>query len=68
MECEYAVRRQGARVLDCEILKRSGGKWCACGHQRYCPAKQSVILTESAKNCTVRKRKARETDSSLRSE
>jgi hypothetical protein len=56
MECKYAVRRQGTRVLDCQILKEKGDKWCACGNQRYCPVKQSVILTASAFRCPTREK------------
>lgn len=56
MECKYAKRRQGARTLDCQILKEKGDRWCSCGNQRYCPVKQSVILTAGAFRCPVREK------------
>lgn len=56
MECKYAKRRQGARALDCQILKEKGDRWYSCGNQRYCPVKQSVILTAGAFRCPVREK------------
>lgn len=56
MECKYAKRRQGKNILDCQILKEKGDKWYSCGNQRYCPVKQSAILTAAAFRCQVREK------------